>query len=373
MSQLRCLCLSILICLPTLAWTQQNPAPAAASAQPQAASQSAPQVPALTSHPAPTPEKRKGPDYLDVMVTDKAGAPVSGLELKDFTLLDNNQPGKILSFQAFGGGSQKATPPVEVILLIDTVNEGFQQVSMTRQQIANFLLQNGGHLAAPVSLFAMTNQGVDAQNRPTYDGNGLAQDIKNLDNHLRTITNSAGFWGADERFQTSLRAFENIADAEAKKPGRKLLIWTGPGWPLFDNPRIQFTFKQQQQYFDELVQLSTRLREARISVYSVSLGQPNIHTFLYQDFLKGVKTPAKMNLPNLGLKVFAVETGGSVVGPDNDMAAQIDRCVRDAGAYYTLSFDPPKTDRADEYHDLKVLVDNPALTVRTNTGYYIQP
>jgi hypothetical protein len=80
-------------------------------------------------------------------------APVSGLELKDFTLLDNNQPGKILSFQAFGGGSQKATPPVEVILLIDTVNEGFQQVSMTRQQIANFLLQNGGHLAAPVSLF----------------------------------------------------------------------------------------------------------------------------------------------------------------------------------------------------------------------------
>jgi hypothetical protein len=39
--------------------------------------------------------------------------------------------------------------------------------------------------------------------------------------------------------------------------------------------------------------------EARISVYSVSLGQPNLGTFLYQDFLKGVKTPAKMNLPNL--------------------------------------------------------------------------
>jgi len=47
-------------------------------------------------------EKKTGPIYLDVMVTDKAGAPVSGLELKDFTLLDNNQPGKILSFQAFG-------------------------------------------------------------------------------------------------------------------------------------------------------------------------------------------------------------------------------------------------------------------------------
>jgi VWFA-related protein len=319
------------------------------------------------------PEKKKGPIYLDVVVTDKAGAPVSGLELKDFTLLDNNQPGKILSFRAFGGSGQKAAPPVEVILLIDTVNEPFHQISITRQQIANFLLRNGGHLAVPVSLFVLTNQGVDAQSQPTSDGNGLAQDIEHLDNHLRTITRSAGFWGADERFQLSLQMFRIIVETEANKPGKKLLIWTGSGWPLFDNPGIDFTYKQQQQSFDELVQLSTRLREARISVYSVSLGQPNMGTFLYQNFLKGVQRPAKMNLANLGLKVFAVETGGRVVGPDNDMAAQIGRCVQDAGAYYTLSFDPPRADHTNEYHDLKVLVDNPALTTRTNTGYYNQP
>ena len=167
--------------------------------------------------------------------------------------------------------------------------------------------------------------------------------------------------------------FRIIADTEANKPGRKLLIWTGPGWPLFDTPRIESTFKEQQQDFDALVQLSTRLREARISVYSVSLGQPNMGTFLYQGYLKGVQKPAKMNLPNLGLKVFAVETGGRVAGPDNDMAAQIGRCAQDASAYYNLSFDPPRADHANEYHDLKVLVDNPALTARTNTGYYNQP
>ncbi len=373
MNLLRCGCLAFLVCLPAFAWTQQNPAPAAAPVLPKAASPSAPLTPALTPRSTSTPEKEKGPIYLDVVVTDKAGAPVSGLELKDFTLLDNNQPGKILSFQAFGGSTQKAAPPAEVILLIDTVNEPFQEVSITRQQIANFLLQNGGHLAAPVSVFVLTNQGVDAQNRPTYDGNGLAQDIRQLDNHLRTINRSAGFWGASERFQLSLQGFQNIAETEARKPGRKLLIWTGPGWPLFDNPGIYSTFKEQQQYFDELVQLSTELREARISVYSVSLGQPNLRTFLYQSFLKGVTKPAKMDLPNLGLKVFAVETGGRAIAPDNDMTAQIDRCVKDAGAYYTLSFDPPYADHVNEYHDLKVLVNNPALTARTNTGYYNQP
>jgi len=199
-------------------------------------------------------------------------------------------PARFSPFKPSGEARKRPVRRFEVILLVDTVNEPFQQVSITRQQIANFLLQNGGHLAAPVSLFVLTNQGVDAQRRPTYDGNGLAQDIRQLDNHLRTITRSAGFWGADERFQLSLQALHNIADNEAKKPGRKLLIWAGPGWPLFDTPRIESTYKEQQQDFDALVQLSTRLREARISVYSVSLGQPNLGTFLYQDFLKGVRS-----------------------------------------------------------------------------------
>jgi len=369
MSLLRCGCLAFLVCLPVISWPQQNPGPA----QPQAASPSAPQALALSVRPAATPEKKKGSIYLDVEVTNKAGAPVSGLELKDFTLLDNNQPGRILSFRAFGGSAQRANPPVEVILLLDTVNEPFSEVALTRQQIANFLYQNGGHLAMPVSLFMLTDKGVDAQRRPSYNGNGMAQDIEHLDNHLRTIHRSAGFWGASERFQLSLQMFHNIAETEAKKPGRKLLIWTGPGWPFFDNPSIDVTFKEQQQNYDALVELSTRLREARISVYSVSLGQPNLNTFLYEGFLKGVQKPAKMNLPNLGLKVFAVETGGLVVGPDNDMAAQIDRCVQDAGAYYTISFDPPHANGVNEYHDLKVLVDNPALTARTSSGYYNQP
>jgi VWFA-related protein len=373
MSLLQRICLAFLVCMPVLSWTQKNPAPAAALQLRQAASPSAPGVPALTSRSAPEPEKKEGPIYLDVVVTDKAGAPVSGLELKDFTLLDNGQPSKILSFQAFGGGAQKANPPVEVILLLDTVNEPFQQVSITRQQIANFLLRNGGHLAVPVSLMVLTNQGLDIQHRPTYDGSGLAEDISHLDNQLRTINRSGGFWGASERWDLSLRAFEKIADTETTKPGRKLLIWTGTGWPLFDNPLIDSTNKGMEQNFDALVRLTTRLRQARISVYSVSLGLSNADTFLYQGFLKGVKTPAKMNLPNLGLKVFAVGTGGLVEGPSNDMATQIDRCVQDAGAYYTLSFDPPETDHANEYHDLKMLVDNPALTARTSTGYYNQP
>ena len=44
-----------------------------------------------------------------------------------------------------------------------------------------------------------------------------------------------------------------------------------------------------------------------------------------------------------------------------------------AGAFYRLSFDPPQAQHADEYHDLKVQVNQPGLTARTNAAYYNQP
>jgi VWFA-related protein len=323
--------------------------------------------------PQPAPAAVEGRIHLDVVVTDKSGKPVSGLDLKDFTLLDNNQPAKILSFHAVGGTVQKAEPPVEVILVLDTVNLPFQAVSIVRQQIVNFLLQNGGHLAQPVSLFVLTNQGLDVQRRPTLDGTALAAEASQLDNKLRTLPRSAGFWGAIERYQLSVQSMLLIAQDEEKKPGRKLLIWAGPGWPQFDNTRLKSTYKDQLQDFDLIVQLSTRLRETRISAYSISLGQPNFETLLYKDHLNGVKTAGQAYLPNLGLKVLAVQSGGAVFGPDNDLTAQINRCVRDAQVFYTISFDPPHAAQANEYHKLEVRIDKPGLEVRTRAGYYNQP
>jgi VWFA-related protein len=361
-------CLALLICLPALGWAQQSASPAAAEAQPQAAPAPAP---ALIHRPAPAATKDR--IKLDVVVTDKSGKPVSGLDLKDFTLLDNNQPGKILSFRAFDGTVQKAEPPVEVILLIDAVNQEFQTVSTTREQIADFLLLSGGHLAAPTSIFLMTNDGVIAQPKPSTDGNALAGQLKQVDARLRTIDRSASAWGATERFEFSLKMLSVIANSEATKPGRKLLIWAGPGWPMLSGPGMDTTAKGQRQLFDMIVELSTGLRQARIALYSVSAGLPEFGTFFYQDYLNGVKKAGKANAPNLGLKVLAIQSGGRALSPSNNLAGEIDSCVRDASAFYTLSFDPPHADQPFEYHDLKVQIDKPGLVARTSTGYYNQP
>ncbi len=367
MSLSRSAFLALIVCSPFLSWAQQSPAPAATE-QPAASSPAAPQP----SPMAPAPVNAQGRIHLDVVVTDKSGKPVSGLELKDFTLLDNNQPVPILSMRAFDNAAQMPRPPVEVILLIDAVNQPFHEVSFVRQEIEKFLLQNGGHLAQPVSLFVLTNDGVDVLFQPTLDGNALAGKIEKLDNKLRIIGRSAGAWGAIERVEFSIRMLTAIAIAETKNPGRKLLIWCGSGWPMLDSPHFQSTPNGQQQLFNSIVVLSTVLRQARISIYSISFGMPGGYTFLYEDYLKGVKKPEKADTTNLGLKVLAVQSGGAVFGPNNDMTAQINRCVRDAQAFYSLSFDPPHADHPNEYHDLKVLVGQPGLTARTRTGYYNQ-
>ena len=93
----------------------------------------------------------------------------------------------------------------------------------------------------------------------------------------------------------------------------------------------------------------------------------------YRYYLKPVKSPRESDAGDLALKVLATQTGGQIPGPDNNLAAQIDRCIADANNFYRISFNPPAAEHADEYHDLKVVVDKPGVTVRTNTGYYNEP
>ena len=342
-------CVALILCLAPGAWSQQ---------------------------PAGTGMENAGGDAgvvrLNVVVTDKSGKPVAGLGAGDFTLLDNKQPAKILSFQAYGA-SRTPNPPVEVIILFDAVNTGFGEVSMTRQQVEAFLRQNGGRLAQPVALYFLTDEGVQVQKEPTTDGNGLAADLQATESRLRILNRSAGAWGAIERFDFSVKMLTEVTQSLVDKPGRKLLIWAGPGWPMLDGPDVNIGTKGQKEMFENIVGLNTMLRMGQVDVYSVSQGMPGAMTYAYQSYLKGVKKVNQVNPPDLGLKVIAVQSGGLALSPNNDLTGSIDTCVQDAGAYYTITFRPPPADGPNEYHELKVKVVQAGLTARTNTGYYDQP
>jgi VWFA-related protein len=338
---------------------------------------SPPQLQPRTSEPEKIPLNGTGRRImLDVQVTDKAGAPIRGLQQQDFTLLDDKLPLNIASFQAVDSAVAAATdPPFEVVLVVDAVNAPFQAVANEKNELKKYLLQNGGKLPQPMSLILFTDTGAQMQNGSSRDGNVLASLLDQYELGLRENHRSQGVYGAAERFDKSLTAISELAAHERTRPGRKLVIWISPGWPLLSGPRTYLSAKEEQQLFDSIVAASTELRQARVTLYSVDpLGLNDFgRAAYYEEFLKGVSSPSRAVPGNLGLPVLAVQTGGRVLNLTNDITAAIAECAADTNAFYVLSFDPPRADKANEYHSLGVTVDKPGITARTRTGYYNQP
>ena len=128
-----------------------------------------------------------------------------------------------------------------------------------------------------------------------------------------------------------------------------------------------------QYTFEEIVELSTRLREARIALSTVTAWPYPEMEFSYQNFLKGVKNEKEDSPFDLQLEVLAIKSGGQVTEPSLDLAGLIERAVAGADNFYTLTFDPPRTAVMDEYHGLKIEVDRPDAVVHTNSEYYDEP
>ncbi|HVC48440.1 MAG TPA: VWA domain-containing protein [Terracidiphilus sp.] len=343
------------------------------------AQQPQPPNPRLLHRPPPKPSRQsavtpEGRIHLDVVIADPAGKPVLGLQPWDFTLLDNGKHAKILSFRAFNSATVKPEPPVQVFLLLDTVNQDFSEVAFVRHQLEDFLRSNGGLLPLPVSLIVFGAKGVRIQARPTQDGNALAKMVHRLHGTVRTLDPAMGSQGALERFQLSVRQLESIAENSARQPGRKLLVWLGYGWPILNRPDQGFSQAEQRRYFDAIVELTNRLREARMVLYSVNPTYDSaVYSQTYRAFLNPVLTARQADTGNLALKVLVTQTGGKILGPSNDLAGQVRQCMVDADKFYTLSFNPPAAESTNVYHSLQVQVDHPGLTVRTSAGYYNEP
>jgi VWFA-related protein len=312
-----------------------------------------------------------------VVVADKSGKPLSGLKQDEFTLLDNKQPLKIASFHAVGGGDVAADPPVEAILVLDELNASFTNVASERDQVVKFLGRNGGQLALPVSMVFLSDNGTMVPAAPSRDGNALIAELNKTESGLRSVRRSQGLYGAQERLQISLGALQQFADREAAKPGRKLVVWISPGWPILSGPEVDLTSEAQQWIFDAIVAVSDRLRRARITLFVVDpLGLADAggsRTVYYKEFLKPVKKVSGAQPGNVALQVLASQSGGLVLNSSNDIAGEIDKCVADASAFYVLSFDGLPGDGPNEFHAIEIKIGRPGLAARTRAGYYAQP
>ncbi len=308
---------------------------------------------------------------LDVDVTTTKGQPAASLTEKDFTLLDNKTQRPISSFTPVAGKEA----PVEVVIVVDSVNTPYVNLSYQRDQIAKYLRANDGVLPYPTTFAVLTDTNFRLYNESTKNGMVLANALDKTEIGLRTINRSQGFYGASDRLTLSLNALRELTAMEAKRPGRKLVLWVSPGWPLLSGPRVEMSSKQQNQVFQNVITYSTEMRKANITLYSVnswganeSVGQ----AFYFESFVAGLKKPGDAQLGDLALQVLATQSGGLVLN-SSDVIGMFKQCVADADSYYRITFDQPPADKPDEYHQIQVKVAEGGLVARTRQGYYTQP
>jgi hypothetical protein len=209
---------------------------------------------------------------------------------------------------------------------------------------------------------------------PSIDGNALADEIARGRElpviRLTPIRVGLGFLADERNFasprladyitQNSLRPLGFIVLEERRRPGRKLLFWLAPGWKA--DPGTD-------KSFDTVTELSTRVREARIAIWSWPYPDSD---YSYE------RAPVKSHKDDVkafdnALDVLALHSGGGRLNTSTYLAEMIGKCVEEESVFYTLVFDLPRTNEVDDYHDLRVAMSHPDLTARTNAGYYDEP
>lgn len=391
-----------------------------------------------TAPSPPPPPQKEAPDAavnlmglirLNVLVRDASGNAVAGLQREDFTVLDNGQPQKIVAFRSsvqMAAQPAGAAPEASVVILLDTLALPSDLATEERQQVLAFLRQDGGRLRYPVTVYTLEDAGFYLTAKASQDGNALAAAVEadgrkdpqflpsTIKTNLMTEVVIEPEYEQDPPL-TGIRALGTIAAAEDGLPGRKVLLWVGPGlrdtgtgaYPdivyrrLADartgligsyTPPDVAKLDARQDIFGKAFWFSTLLRQAGITLDVFSVGErawglAYVSTMrdahaqaeitrvanAWKPFQDGPDAPAHANSMDLYKKVLAAQTGGRVFDESKEIAQQMDECVRDADTYYSLTFDPGPAKHADEYHPLEVKLRRPGLTAETSRSYFDQP
>jgi VWFA-related protein len=321
--------------------------------------------------PAQQPAPTQQSIHIDVVVDTKSNQPVTSLDEKNFAVLDNKTPRPITHFNIAGAASE----PVSVIVLIDAVNTPYQTVAYAREGIEKFFKTNEGQLASPTSLAVLTDQGVQFDSNFSKDGNALSDALEHRQIGLREINRSSE-WGGQERFQICMNALGQLMAFAAPIPGRKIVLWISPGWPIISGPRVNLDGREQNQIFNNIINVSTQLRKMNLTLYNINpvgVTESLQRADYYESFLKGVSKAGQVQIGNLALQVLALQSGGLALESNSDVTGMMLQCLQDAKSWYSITFDPLPADKADDYHHIEVKVDQPGMVVRTRDGYYANP
>jgi VWFA-related protein len=341
---------------------------------------------------------------LNVQVTDALGHPVLGLHSQDFELHINHQPQKIASFQAVQHGG--VTAHAHAFFVVDLLNNSARDLAKSREAIAK-LADSGKPLPMPVSLVIISEKGMEIS-RESRNAEELAANLEQAARNVhfkdcaedwnnaaldKDIPITSPDYGAvrdregsvadtsnclNEKFKLSFTALLKLAHDQQDVPGRAILIWIGPGWPVLFGPHIApDTPHMRQLYFSNLVEVSTELLEGQVTLDAVSWQASSSIAKLnpsdWETLMRGTPNVVQASARSVAMQVLAHASGGQVYMDKRNLKKELDRCLADADSYYVLGFDSIPSGLADEFRVIDIKVDKPGVLIRANTDYYAQP
>jgi len=327
---------------------------------------------------------------LDVDVYNKKTHQlVDNLSKDDFTLLEDNVPQTIRSFDNPGSHAMSVqgttivhssadlprigNAPVS-ILVLDELNTPFEDMSFSSNQLIKYLQSQPEILRQPTTLLIATNTRFTQLHDYTQNRDELIAAVRNRPAEVPwKLANGSGGAGTVERMAQTLAAIDQIAQASAGTPGRKNIIWVGVGF--LNSDLVGLDSKTANTIQAAVRQTTDMLLTSRATLYIIDPTPNGTSTV-------DVETPDDLHAAagilgndpfesSVTFFNFAPQTGGNVFASRNDLHNEIAQAIDISNNYYTLSYTPSSnsTDEA-KYRHIKINLSNPDLIATTRDGYY---
>src|SRR3984885_13421595 len=332
---------------------------------------------------------------VDVMVRDAHGKPVHGLTANDFSIIEDKEQQRILSFDAYDfdkpsisrGPNAPPLPPnmfVNVpqapehgplyVILYDLVNTATEDQMTARGQILKFIRSKPD--GTRFALFTTTDklrmvQGFTEDKELLYS----ALDPKNPHPRVPKVFLLGVNYGRGDPY-TALDMLTHLGQYLDGIPGRKNLIWVAGQFDVAMFPREQDPQDLQEQTREEV----NALAQAQVAVFPVDARGVVVNP-------EGALTGARPNggASNQDPGSADAASSSSLSNPTNNPiligmqqaghGGSLNRnyATEDGGNYYTLTYSPPSGPDDGKCHNITVKTAQPGYELSYRRNYCHTP
>lgn len=379
----------------------QSPAtPSRAQAQPQPQ----PQEPTLVQRPTFSITTHEV--LLDVVVTDGARYPVTGLKPSDFIVTEEGQPQNIthldehhpMSAAEVASAQGPLLPPntftnytpvpnsnTYTVILLDAMDTPVTAQMYVREQVVAFLK----HVkpGTPIAIFQIDSemrliQGFSSDPKVLLAAAQSKRDMPSLQKPFY----GSRFINQTVRNQVLGQGMQAMSKYLAGFPGRKNLIWFTarlPFWYASDNSDSAIEYREGHTFRDDfsvledgISGLTDALTLSRVSVYPIdSRGLQTLPQFdASRRGRPGLPSNSGFNtaqaFQHMDLDAIADATGGKAYYNTNGLKDVLAEIVDNGSNYYTLAYSTSNQLWKGQFRRIKVTVNRPGVKLQYRPGYY---